>query len=135
MIGKPPPFRNQRTAIASETQMHPSGCGGYRGHTAQGFVPLVERTRRARWYAFRSSTSEVHLCAAGHVVEEGGPGRGLQIDPQTELVLELDEAADLTELLDVLLATEGGEHAREVALRCDGRPEPLAERLANRRAA
>ena len=52
--------------------------------------------------------------------------------PQPELVLELDEAAELAELLDVLVAAERGEHAREIALRSDGRPKSVAERLANR---
>ena len=46
-------------------------------------------------------------------------------------MLEFDQAAELAELLGVLVAAEGGEHPREVALRSDRRPEPLAERLSN----
>ena len=44
-------------------------------------------------------------------------------------MLELDQSAKLTELLHILVAAERGEHPSEVALRGDGRPEPLTERL------
>lgn len=57
---------------------------------------------------------------------------GSEIDTQPELVLELDEAAELTQLLDVLVAAERGEHACEITLRSNGRAKSLAERLANR---
>ena len=46
---------------------------------------------------------------------------------QPEFVLELNEAAELLQLFDVLLAAERGEHPCQVALRSDGRPEPHSD--------
>ena len=64
---------------------------------------------------FSALLAEVHLCLAGHVVEEDGRTR-LQIDPESELVLEFDQAAELAEVLGVFLAAECGKHPREIAL-------------------
>lgn len=111
--------------------MHPLGCGGHRGQAGHGIRSPGGRRAGARSQASESSTHEVHLCLAVHVVEEGECRTRLEIDPEPDLVLEFNEAAELAQLLDVLVAAERGEHPGEVALRGYGRPECLAKRLAN----
>jgi hypothetical protein len=56
-----------------------------------------------------------------------------EVDTAADALLELDQAAEGSERLEVLFAVEGGEHSCLVAEGCDLRADALAERLTPRR--
>ena len=81
---------------------------------------LVERGRRRTSDRSRA-TSRRRAGSAGDSAER------LQLDASAEL--ELGEAAQIAQLLLILLAAERRKHPREVVDGGDGRPDALAERL------
>jgi DNA-binding NarL/FixJ family response regulator len=86
---------------------------------------------RSRWEASASYLSErrevpapIPLLSPIMLSKETSRARARDRS-KSELVLEFDQAAELAKLLDVLVATESGEHPREVNFRGDRRPESL----------
>lgn len=112
--------------------MNPSDAGATAATSGMRRVPSAASRGEGRVAAAPEQHVAKGICVSPGLVIAEGDRASSEIDPQPELVLELDQAAELAELLDVLLAAECGEHSREVAPRGDRRPEPLAERLADR---
>jgi hypothetical protein len=70
--------------------------------------------------------SQKCICVSPAMLSKEASRTRLEIDPEAELALEFDQAAELAKLLGVLFTAECREHPREIALRRDGRPESLA---------
>jgi hypothetical protein len=80
--------------------------------------PVIWSAVRALWKHF----SQKCICVSPVMLSKKTNRARLEIDPESDFVLEFDEAAELVELLRVLVTAERGEHPREVALRGDCRP-------------
>jgi hypothetical protein len=76
----------------------------------------IERRHRCAQQPLAKHFRRKCICVSPAMVVCGGGRTRLELDTHAELVLELDQAAELTELLSILITVQCGEHPGKVAL-------------------